>query len=138
MYQNIPKSVKLAGKALTIVHQNAIVNDSEQTFWKQINFTPTFHFYIPKNVKIRGFVTFSGGGEEEMKYWGEMSLWQHLFQITNKDNFVDFKTMTRSTECSNTLAISCRKWCKIFKVFDHFVDIGVIGLKKLSPVEIVK
>ena len=32
MYQNIPKSVKLAGKALTIVHQNAIVNDSEQTF----------------------------------------------------------------------------------------------------------
>ena len=41
---------------------------------------------------------FSGGGEEEMKYWGEMSLWQHLFQITNKDNFVDFKTMTRSVQ----------------------------------------
>lgn len=43
-------------------------------------------------------MTFSGGGEEEMKYWGEMSLWQHLFQITNKDNFVDFKTMTRSVQ----------------------------------------
>lgn len=43
-------------------------------------------------------MTFSGGGEEEMKYWGEMSLWQHLFQITNKDNFVDFKTMPRSVQ----------------------------------------
>ena len=43
-------------------------------------------------------MTFPEGGEEEMKHWGEMSLWQHLFQITNKENFVDFKTMTSSVQ----------------------------------------